>query len=248
MSLCPDCIKGVKHEGTPTGKVEKIAGVDVYVALPENNANPDKAILFLPDVFGHALPNAQLLADDFANNGFATYLIDLFQGDYLPADALSTGFNIGAWFPNHGPEKVTPAIDAVYNALKEKGITRFGATGYCFGARYVFNYAFENKIQVSVTAHPSLLQVPADIEKYLAVSKAPLLINSCTTDTQFPHEAQAKTDEILGDGKFAPGYKREYWKGCTHGFAVRGDPSDPVVKAGKEGAFEASVRWFKQHL
>jgi hypothetical protein len=80
------------------------------------------------------------------------------------------------------------------------------------------------------------------------VSKAPLLINSCTVDQQFPHESQAKADEILGDGKFEPGYKREYFEGCTHGFAVRGDLSDPKVKAGKEGAFKATVEWFQKYL
>jgi len=52
----------------------------------------------------------------------------------------------------------------------------------------------------------------------------------------------------LGDGKFKPGYKREYFNGCTHGFAVRGDMNNPEVKAGKEGAFKASVEWFLKHL
>ena len=80
----------------------------------------------------------------------------------------------------------------------------------------------------------------------------------------FPHEAQAKADEIF-EGKFAPGYKRTYWEGCTHGFTVRGDmvsaictmsalclltplQSDPKVKAGKEGAFTANVEFLIAHL
>ena len=74
------------------------------------------------------------------------------------------------------------------------------------------------------------------------------MINSCTVDGQFPKESQAKADEILGDGKFKPGYKREYFDGCTHGFAVRGDLGDPKVKAGKEGSFKAAVQWFQTHL
>jgi len=85
-------------------------------------------------------------------------------------------------------------------------------------------------------------------QKYATVAKAPLLINSCTVDTQFPLEAQAKADEIFGNGRFVPGYKREYFEGCTHGFAVRGDSSDPKVKAGKEGAFKAAVEWLKLHF
>lgn len=76
----------------------------------------------------------------------------------------------------------------------------------------------------------------------------PLLINSCTVDSQFPIPAQEKADQILGNGKFEPGYKREYFDGCTHGFAVRGDLSDPKVKAGKEGAFKATVEWFFKYI
>jgi len=85
-------------------------------------------------------------------------------------------------------------------------------------------------------------------QKYIATSKAPLLINSCTTDTQFPISAQTLADELFGEGKFGPGYKREYWDGCSHGFAVRGDLSDPKVKAGKEGAFKATVEWLFKYL
>ena len=39
----------------------------------------------------------------------------------------------------------------------------------------------------------------------------------------FPPAAQAAADEVLGGGKFAPGYERTYWEGCEHGYAVRGD-------------------------
>ena len=74
------------------------------------------------------------------------------------------------------------------------------------------------------------------------------MINSCSEDPLFPIEASLKADEILGGGKFAPGYKREYFDGCTHGFAVRGDLSDPIVKAGKEGAFKATVEWIKKYI
>ncbi|KAG6893028.1 hypothetical protein C0992_011511, partial [Termitomyces sp. T32_za158] len=84
--------------------------------------------------------------------------------------------------------------------------------------------------------------------KYHNKAKAPLLLNTCTVDQQFPLEAQAQADAILGGGKFAPGYRREYFEGCTHGFAVRGDLSDVRVKAGKEGAFKATVEWFIKFL
>ncbi|KAJ7065364.1 chlorocatechol-degradation protein [Mycena amicta] len=195
MSFCKDCVKGVTHDGTPQGKIEKIGGVECYIATPSIDYPKDKVVLFLTDAFGLPLPNNQLLADDFAANGFKT-----------------KEFDVMAWLKTHTTADTRPTLDKVIAALKSEGVTSFAA-------------------------HPD--SVP---QKYKSTAKAPLLINSCTVDTQFPLEAQAKADEIFKD--FAPGYKREYFEGCTHGFAVRGDLSDPKVKAGKEGAFKATVEWF----
>jgi hypothetical protein len=44
----------------PIGKWEKIGGVDSYVATPTGEYPQNKAILFLPDVFGPQLINAQV--------------------------------------------------------------------------------------------------------------------------------------------------------------------------------------------
>ncbi|KAJ2917121.1 hypothetical protein MD484_g3311, partial [Candolleomyces efflorescens] len=251
MSFCADCVKGFKHEGTAEGHWEELGGVKSYVtSAPEGEYDKDTVILFLPDIFGPDLINAQLLADDFAKNGYKVVIPDYLNGDPAPVDAFSPGstFDLMKWFANHGSAQTRPPLDKVVAAIKEQGVTKIGATGYCFGGRYVFDLAFDNIANVSVVNHPTLIKAPEDLEKYLAVSKAPLLINSCTFDERFPHEAQAIADQVLGDGKFAPGYKREYFEGCTHGFAVRGDLSNPKVKAGKEGAFTSAVTWFKTKL
>ncbi|KAG2144592.1 dienelactone hydrolase [Suillus clintonianus] len=250
MSFCKDCIQGVRHEGKPSGTLETIAGVACYVATPTIEYSKEKVILLLPDAFGIELVNAQLLADDFAKNGFKVVAIDYFNGDGLPADRVlnDKAFDFRGWLATHGTEVTRPPLDKVIAALKEEGVTKFGATGYCFGGRYTFDLAFDNIIQCAVVSHPSLLDLPDDLETYFAKATAPLLINSCENDRLFPAEAQAKADEIFGDGKFAPGYRREYFPGCTHGFAVRGDLSDPLVKAGKEGSFMASAEFFLEHL
>ncbi|KAG2040096.1 Alpha/Beta hydrolase protein [Suillus americanus] len=250
MSFCKDCIQGVRHEGEPSGTLETIDGVACYVATPAGDYAKDKVILLLPDAFGIELINAQLLADDFAKNGFKVVAIDYFNGGGLPADMTlnDKSFDLYGWLAAHGAEATRPPLDKVIAALKEEGVTKFGATGYCFGGRYTFDLAFDNVIQCAVVSHPSLLNIPADLETYFSKSVAPLLINSCENDRLFPVEAQAKADEIFGDGKFAPGYRREYFPGCTHGFAVRGDLSDPLVKAGKEGSFLAGVGFFLEHL
>ncbi|KAJ6598609.1 hypothetical protein B0H10DRAFT_1959348 [Mycena sp. CBHHK59/15] len=162
------------------------------------------------------------------------YLRRLFQRlEGTPEDVqLVQGppFDLQKWFAKHGAELTRPIIDSVVAALREEGVTTSAATGY---SRYVVDLAFNGVIQVSAISHPSLLVIPDDLKKYRDVAKAPLLINSCTVDSLFPLEAQAQADDILGGGKFAPGYQREYFDGCQHGFAVRGNMSDPKVKAGR---------------
>ncbi|TCD71801.1 hypothetical protein EIP91_003144 [Steccherinum ochraceum] len=245
----PECFIAVRHEGAPQGKYEQIGGYKCYVATPSGDYPKDKVVLFLTDVFGLALNNNLLLADDFARNGYKTIAPDLFNGDPLTDEGRrDPNFNQEAWRAAHGEDTWIPVVDGVVKALKESGVTRIGTSGYCFGAPPAFRLAFAGESHVTVLAHPSRLQAPGDFEKYRDIAKAPLLINSCEVDKPFPLEAQAIADEVLGDGKFAPGYQRTYWAGCSHGFAVRGDLSDPKVKAAKEGAFEASVKFYQKYL
>lgn len=63
--------------GTPTGKVEKMYGLDVYVARPclgpklegGENGKAKGVIVMIPDIFGWEISNARLLADSYANEG-----------------------------------------------------------------------------------------------------------------------------------------------------------------------------------
>jgi hypothetical protein len=41
--------------GTPTGKIEKLGGVDVYVAIPTGEYAKEKALLFLPGEVAQSL-------------------------------------------------------------------------------------------------------------------------------------------------------------------------------------------------
>ncbi|KAG1860245.1 hypothetical protein DFJ58DRAFT_274037 [Suillus subalutaceus] len=252
MSFCKDCIQGVRHEGEPSGTLETIDGVACYVATPTVDYAKDKVILLLPDAFGIELINAQLLADDFAKNGFKVVAIDYLNGDCVPADKSQTlnvkSFDFYGWLAAIAPRSL--ALHSTRSSLrsKRKALPSLEPRVTASAVVTTFDLAFDNVIQCAVVSHPSLLNIPADLETYFSKSAAPLLINSCENDIMFSAEVQAKADEIFGDGKFAPGYRREYFPGCTHGFAVRGDLSDPLVKAGKEGSFLASVEFFLAHL
>ncbi|KAI5474191.1 dienelactone hydrolase family protein [Pseudohyphozyma bogoriensis] len=107
------------------------------VTLPKGSYDKTKALLFLPNVFGLELISAQLLADSFAANGFATYIPDYLNGDAIPHDAIPVDgyndFDLPGWFARHEQDVTRPPLDAVINGLRESGVTEFAATGYCFG-------------------------------------------------------------------------------------------------------------------
>jgi len=243
--FCADCFKAPLHEGETTGKFEEIGGVKNYVALPSGDYPKDKALVILTDVFGLALKNTLLVADSFAKAGFPTYIPDILNGDPITPEKMG---DIGTWFGSHGPAQTQPNIDKTVAGLKAQGVKDLAFTGYCFGALYTVEAAIKNTIKVGVVSHPSLLQVPDHFNKLVASSKVPLLINSCETDQQFPPEKQKIADELLGDGKYTPGYKRAYYPGATHGFGVKADLSKETEKFAKEDSFRESCEWLAKYL
>lgn len=247
MSLCEHCVKGVIHEGEAKGTIEKIEGVEVYVATPTKDYPKDKAILLLTDIFGISLINSKLLADSFAENGLLTFVPDLFDGDAAPPDALTGGkFDLGAWLGKHSAAEGYKNVEKVLPGLKAKGIKDFAGVGYCYGVKLVFLATFNGHIKVAAGNHPSFIQIPEDLEKFAATG-VPILLNTCEIDSMFPISTQAKADEIFKDSGVKL-YKRNYYPGCTHGFTVRGDLSDPKVKHGNESAFKECYEWIATKL
>ncbi|KAF9457820.1 dienelactone hydrolase endo-1,3,1,4-beta-D-glucanase [Collybia nuda] len=247
IPLTDDCIKGVTFEGTPKGNIDTftINGVATYVAKAQHSSNPNRALLLLTDIFGLPLVNSKLMADDFAANGFDTFIPDYLNGDPVPVDDPT--FNMTAWLPNHTEAQTMPTLLAAIDGLKKEGFKEFLSTGYCFGGLYSTRLSQQNIVKVGTMAHPSLLTVPDDFETLLANSHVPIQMNSAELDTAFSPAVQAIADGILGDGKYRPGYDRPFFTGVGHGFAVRANLSNPIEKEAKEGAFFAAVKWLRAH-
>ena len=109
----------------------------------------------------------------------------------------------------------------------EAAMRRGGNTGLAYS---LSGEGPERLVHAVSVAHASRLKWPEDFDLLVQKSGAPLQIHSCEVDGAFPAEACASADEVLGGGKYAPGYERVHWEGCNHGFAVRGD----LVRAGSE--------------
>jgi dienelactone hydrolase len=121
----------------------KVAGKhDAYLAVPPaGKTHKDAGILYIPDVFGIWI-NSQLMGDQFAANGYACLVIDLFNGDALELNRPSD-FNRMAWLTQgrngkgpHTPKEIDPIIEAALAYMQGNlGFKKIGAAGYCFGAK-----------------------------------------------------------------------------------------------------------------
>ncbi|KAI8625903.1 dienelactone hydrolase [Xylariaceae sp. FL1651] len=241
------CTVGVKHDGTPTGTDVKIGKYAGYLATPDPaKAHKDVAILYVPDVFG-IWQNSQLMADQYAANGYLTLIIDVLNGDPTPVNRPE-GFDIFAWLAKgstgdnpHTKEYVDPiVVEAIKWLQTEKGVKKLGAVGYCFGAKYVARH-FEDGIKVGFMAHPSFVE-----EDELRGFKAPLSIAAAETDTIFPAEKRHRSEEILKEG--GQPYQINLYSGVQHGFAVRSDISKKDQRFAKEQAFYQAIQWFDNFL
>jgi len=242
------CTVGLKHDGTPTGKDIKIGSMEAYVAEPTgNNIHEGKAILYLPDVLS-IWENSKLMADQFAANGYYVLIPDLFNGDPMTLN-MPEGFDFMAWLTKgtggnnpHTPEVVDKITEKSIAFLKEKGFTKIGACGYCFGAKYVVRFMTQGKgVDVGFVAHPSFME-----EEELAAIEGPFTIAAAEVDGIFPADKRHKAEEILIKTKQP--FQINLYSGTEHGFSVRGDLDVPVQKYAKEQAFVQAVSWFDEHL
>ncbi|KAI0887701.1 dienelactone hydrolase [Annulohypoxylon maeteangense] len=240
------CTKGFRFEGEPTGKAIKVGQHDAYLAIPNASNAKDAAILIVPDVIS-IWQNSMLIADQFAERGYLTLIIDPFAGDALSLNRPS-GFDFVHWLTKgssgdnpHTKEAVDPIIEAAIKYLKEQhNVKKLGGVGYCFGAKYVARH-FKNGIEVGFLAHPSFVE-----EEELEGFKAPLSIAAAETDSIFPAEKRHKSEEILA--KNGQPYQINLYSQVVHGFSVRCDTSKKIERFAKEQAFEQAVTWFDTWL
>ncbi|KAK6379632.1 hypothetical protein LTS17_005704 [Exophiala oligosperma] len=255
MQTC--CVKGFKHDGTPTGRIEstfvntQLGPVDAYITEPKISGSDEKkhGILFIPDVIGHTSNNAQLLADQFAARGYYVVIPDLFYGDFIEMNNFAN-VDLAKWKLGHysdrklahDPASIDPIIEACIKKMKmELGIKKLGAVGYCFGAKYVVRFLKEGSFDAGYGAHPSFV----DTEELAAITR-PFSIAAAEIDGIFTAEDRHQSEAILK--KAGVPWQIDLYGGVSHGFAVRGDIKDKRLRFAMEAAFSQAVDWFKFHL
>ncbi|KAI9340754.1 dienelactone hydrolase [Zopfochytrium polystomum] len=272
MADVPECCRsGFVWQGTPTGSIETIGGVEAYVARPKTPST--HFIVILTDVFGHGLPNVRLIADSVAACGFNCVVPDILNGDPLadfmdkaPSSSASSTIlgtvtkavriattvvpSMLMWFPRHTDALTLPPVIAVLEDVRRRlGATKVGTIGYCFGGRYSILMGATDRVDAFAAAHPSNVT-----HKDLAAVVRPGLL--CLAEKEFMRNGMIAVDQapeverLLSAAENPeragrPPVLLKGFKGTTHGFAVRGDEDDPVVRMARNDALASMLEFFK---
>ncbi len=227
------CLEGHFKTGNPIGSDVKLYGIPSYT-VGDESLKSEKIVIIFPDIYGYDFINVRLIADQFAKAGYYTIIPDILEGD----SAVFGKTNLQEWLAKHSPEKVRKISDVVIDGIIGEHQPKFiGTVGYCFGAKFVIQYLGTDKIQAGAVAHPSFVTIDE-----VAAVKNPLLINAAETDHIFTPELRVQTEAKLKE--IGARYFLTLGSGISHGFAVRGDDNDPVVKFAKDKALADQITWF----
>lgn len=230
------CTRGFYHEGKARGTIRDAYGIETYVSGKDTN---DKVIVILTDIFGNKLINTQLIADQLGDAGYKVYIPDILFGDAL--EKLDETVDFKVWLEKHNPTKTRSVVDQFLGQFRKEHPNAFlGVIGHCFGAKYAIQQiATDGMADVAAVAHPSFVSV----EEVEAISnKRPLLISAAETDGNFTRELRHLTEEKLANK--GARYQIDLFSGVSHGFAVRGDMSNPAVKYAKQKTLFDQIYWF----
>lgn len=231
------CARGFYHEGNARGTLKEVYDLETYVTGKETD---EKVIVILTDIFGNKLINTQLIADQLGDAGYKVYIPDILFGEAI--EKMDGSVDFKAWLEKHASEKTRPVVDQFLgNFRKEHPKAFLGVIGHCFGAKYAIQQISEvdGLADVAAVAHPSFVSV----EEVEAIAKdKPLLISAAETDPNFTRELRHLSEAKLA----AKGnrYQIDVFSGVSHGFAVRGDMSNPSVKYANQKTLCDQIYWF----
>jgi len=215
--------------------VDDFGGQKAYIT---GSAGSKAAVVLISDAFGFEAPNLRKIADQVASSGYFVVVPDFLHGD--PYDLSSS--NPGMWMQAHNPQNAFEEAKPVIAAIKEKGVSRIGAAGYCWGAKVVVELAKVHEIQAAVLLHPSLL-TDDDIKEV----KCPISILGAEIDRSSPPELLKQFGQILSANSEIDHFVKIF-PGVAHGWAVRYSDDDASAVASAKEALQDMSHWFNKYL
>lgn len=183
-----------------------------------------------------------MIADEYAAKGYYVVVPDLFHDDPVKLNPPA-GWDLAKdWLPQHSIPQTQPVVDKIVEGVRAKYNPKFSvAIGFCFGAKYAIRLLGTGYIQAVSVFHPSLVE----LDEVKAI-KGNLLITAPDDDYIYTTELRHATEVVLKELGSTKGikYRQNVLHSIGHGFAIRGDISDPWIKYSKEKAFRDTIEWF----
>lgn len=257
------CVTGHIHSGHPQGSEMTMGSLSTYIAKPENETSSGSAaIVIISDIFGYRLPNTRLVADEYAKNGFVTYIPDLLDNNAMDIKHLKTlapwpeqkadqtmlgkvgatasvGLDMAPWLYRHRSAVVLPKLQLFLKGVKASH-SKLYTLGYCWGSQYAFMSADPNSelsegVDAAAACHPSM--VNADV---VAKATKPITVAAGEIDELFDWK---KMEAVIKKN----GGEVVVYPKMVHGFSIRGDLKRPDVHQAKEDALMQVVNFFRAH-
>ena len=263
MAACcpPNSAPHLSTEYKAKGAVHSFDGVDFYSV---GSTTSKQGILIIPDVFGWNGSRTRNIADHFADldgvRGSSYYVVipkiltppleGGNDGDGLPADFdVSRRDETRPFIRSFTWEILAPRVNAILRHLVEQGITKIALVGFCWGGWVTSHIQAQDdpassRVLCAVVPHPSITceeMHGGDPVALVSRARSPALLLPAGNDSdryrpggdilEALRQAQPDSDVALD------------FAAMQHGWAVRGDVSDPAVRAAVDLAVDKTLQF-----
>lgn len=238
------------------GAKGSVGGVDCYIT----GASTTSCVIIFSDVWGWDSGRIRELADEVAEDGHLVVIPKLLQpaleggtdGDGLPPD-----FDLGARMADFGPwvsqnpwSKLEPQVSSLLDEINDRGISKIGCMGTCWGAWATFHTGATGRIACGVNCHPSvgLEGMMGGSDMALADTvQCPMMMLPAAGDPDNTKPG-GEMNKLFDTKPFgAQCYYQEFAE-MEHGWVPRGDVSDEKVARDVKAAMVLAKDYFKTHL
>ncbi|KAJ4368196.1 hypothetical protein N0V83_006552 [Neocucurbitaria cava] len=237
---------------------------DIFgLGLPNNKLIADayaatgEYLVYLPDFFkgdavGLKVADALLPVDATKQSTFAKY-----------SGILANMPTFLMWMTRH---KQGPTNQICMDFLGElrratPASRKIGIVGMCWGGKYAVRAGLESNmveadgggvkkplVDAVVALHPSHLAIPDDVEGLVVPVSYGWGVEDIAVSFKQKGEVEAVHDRAQKAGKKVPDMEHKVYKPGRHGFAVRGNPDDPLERKCLEDSEAQVLAWFNKWL
>ncbi|RAL08050.1 dienelactone hydrolase family protein [Aspergillus homomorphus CBS 101889] len=137
---------------------------------------------------------------------------------------------------------------------------KIGMVGFCWGGKYALRAGLErNRIEVEgekkvplvdavVALHPSRLALPEDVEDLVIPASVGWGLEDHGVNIALKGQMEEVHETERQKGRQLPEIQHQVYRPGRHGFAVRGNPDDPLERACLEDSEKQVLDWFARWL